>query len=183
MLGAVSARSGTHLLRPEEATLSVHTKRAGAAAKAGHDLEIRVTSWRATLAVGEEPAEASVELSADATSLRVIAGTGGIGGLDDGDKANIEQTINDEVLERGRIEFRSRRAQPSSDGSGISIEGELTIGERTEPLGFDLLIGEDGALKARAVVKQTDWGIEPYSALLGALKVKDEVEVVLDGHL
>jgi len=33
------------------------------------------------------------------------------------------------------------------------------------------------------VVTQSTWGIKPYSALFGALKVKDEVEVGLEGHL
>ena len=35
-------------------------------------------------------------------------------------------------------------------------------------------------LSGKAVVKQTDWGMEPYSALFGALKVADEVEVEVD---
>jgi polyisoprenoid-binding protein YceI len=176
------ARSGTHQLGPEEATLSVHTRRGGAAAKAGHDLVIRVTSWRATLVVGSDAAETSVELSADAGSLRVVEGSGGMQALGEDDKANIEQTIGAEVLEGRAIEFRSRRAQPSS-GGGIAVEGELTIGDTTGPLAFDLAIGDDGALSASATVKQTGWGIKPYSALLGALKVEDEVGVVLEGHL
>ena len=44
---------------PHNATLTVHTKRAGAAAKAGHDLTILVERWSATLADGDlsfEPA-------------------------------------------------------------------------------------------------------------------------------
>jgi hypothetical protein len=32
-------------------------------------------------------------------------------------------------------------------------------------------------------VTQTRWGMKPYSALFGALKVLDDVEVVLDGRL
>jgi Flp pilus assembly protein TadB len=35
-------------------------------------------------------------------------------------------------------------------------------------------------LRGAAVVKQTDWGMKPYSALFGALKVADEVEVAID---
>ncbi len=38
-------------------------------------------------------------------------------------------------------------------------------------------------LSGTAVVTQSDWGMKPYSALFGALKVKDEVEVVLEGHV
>jgi polyisoprenoid-binding protein YceI len=160
----------------------VHTKRGGAAAKAGHDLVIEVGSWRATLTVGEDPTESSVELNADPGSLHVIEGSGGMQELGEEDMANIEQTIVDEVLQGRGISFRSHRAESSSAGDRIRFEGELTIGENTRPIGFDLVVGEDGALRANAVVKQSDWEIKPYSALFGALKVCDEVDVVLDGH-
>jgi polyisoprenoid-binding protein YceI len=179
----MSIASGTHQLGPDDGTLSVRTGRTGAAAKAGHDLVIGVTSWQATLVVAEDPAAASVELSADPTSLRVIEGSGGMKALTDDDKANIEKTINDEVLEGREIGFRSSAVQPSAHGSGISVEGELTIGGESGPVAFDLAIGEDGDMKAGVVVKQSDWGIKPYSALFGTLKVVDEVEVVIEGHL
>ncbi len=179
----MSIQSGRHPLGPDHATLSVHTRRAGAAAKAGHDLVLHVTSWEATLEVGEDPAATSLELVADATSLRVIKGTGGIQALGDDDKANIHQTIDDEVLRREDVRFRSTSVQGEAEGSRISIEGELTLAGKTQPITFDLAIADDGALSAKAIVKQTAWGIKPYSALFGALKVKDEVEVVLEGHL
>ena len=172
-----------HRLGPDNATLSVHTRRGGAAAKAGHDLVIHVTSWEGALVVGEDPAKTSIELTADATSLRVREGTGGMQALGDDDIANIHQTIDDEVLMREEIRFLSTRAQSEPDGSRIRVEGDLTLVGRTEPIAFDLAIGADGALSATAVVKQTTWGMKPYSALFGALKVKDEVEVVLEGHL
>jgi polyisoprenoid-binding protein YceI len=177
----MSVRSGTYQLGPEQATLSVHTGRGGAAAKAGHDLVIEVGSWQASLRVAEAPADSSVELTADSTSLRVIEGSGGMQGLGEEDIANIEQTIDDEVLERREISFRSTSAE--SRDAGIGFEGELTIGDASGPIGFELEVGEDGTLRASAVVKQSAWGIEPYSALFGALKVKDELEVRLDGHL
>jgi len=161
----------------------VRTGRTGAAAKAGHDLVIGVTSWRATLVVGEDPAETSVELTADSSSLRVIEGSGGMKALSDDDTANIEKTINDEVLEGREIGFRSSRVQPSDSGNRIGVEGELTIGGESGPVAFDLAITDDGAIAGSAVVKQSDWGIEPYSTLFGALKVADEVEVVVEGHL
>ncbi len=179
----MSLTSGTHQLGPDDGALSVRTGRAGAAAKAGHDLVIGVNSWEATLAVGDDAAETSVELTADPTSLRVIEGSGGMKPLNDDDKANIEKTINDEVLEGKDIGFRSSHVQPSSDGGQIRVEGELTIGTESGPIAFDLAIGEDGAMTGSAVVKQTEWGIKPYSTLFGALKVTDEVEVVIEGHL
>jgi len=32
-------------------------------------------------------------------------------------------------------------------------------------------------------VKQSEWGIKPYSAFLGALRLKDEVEVQFEAKL
>ena len=60
---------------PHNATLTVHTKRGGAAAKAGHDLTILVERWSAT----DDDGQLSVE--ADSRSLRVIEGSGGITSL------------------------------------------------------------------------------------------------------
>jgi len=179
----VSIPSGVHRLGPDNATLSVQTGRTGAAAKAGHDLLIHVTSWEASLEVGENPAGTSMELAADATSLRVREGTGGMHALCGEDVANIHQTIDDEVLKRQDIAFRSTNVQVPDDGGRISVRGDLTLVGKTQPIEFDLAIGDNGTLGANAVVTQTAWGMKPYSALFGALKVHDDVEVVLDGHL
>ena len=171
----------THHYGPDSATLAVRTKRGGAAAKAGHDLLIHVTRWEGTLEVGEDAQPTGATLSADATSLRVREGSGGIQTLSDDDKANIETTIDDDVLERRDIEFRSTRVEPGADGR-LSMEGELTLAGETKPIAFDLTVGEDGHVSATAVVTQTRWGMKPYSALFGTLKVLDDVEVSLEGH-
>jgi polyisoprenoid-binding protein YceI len=171
--------AGTHRLGPGNASLSVRTRRGGAAAKAGHDLDMLVTAWEATLDLGEAT---QIELTADATSLRVQKGTGGMQALGDDDKANIHQTIDDEVLKRRDIVFRSTRVQ-GGGRSRLAVEGDLTLAGATQPITFELEVGDDGALAATAVVTQSRWGMKPYSALFGALKVLDDVEVALDAHL
>jgi polyisoprenoid-binding protein YceI len=171
------------VLGPGDGTLSVRTKRTGAAAKAGHNLVLRVTSWEARLALGAEATDTSLELDVDAASLRVLEGTGGMQALGDDDKANIEKTIDDEVLKRKAITFRSTEVQSAADGAGLSVQGDLTLLGRSHPLAFEVAVAEGGTLSAVAVVKQTDWGMKPYSALFGALKVVDEVEVEVEVHL
>lgn len=177
----MSLEAGAHRFGPENGTLIVKTGRSGAASKAGHDLVLEVTSWAATLEVDEALAQARIELSADASSLRVREGRGGIQALDDGDKAGIQKTIDDEVLNGTRIEFRS-----STVGAGpspLNVEGELELAGQAHPIAFELTVGEDGRLAALARVRQTQWGIKPYSTLFGTLKVTDEVEVVLQASL
>jgi polyisoprenoid-binding protein YceI len=177
----VSFQAGTYRLGPDDGTLSVRTGRKGAAAKAGHDLLIHVTAWQATLRLAEDPADTSIELEADATSLRVREGTGGMQSLGDDDKANIHTTIDDEVLERQAITFRSK--QVTGTDARLSVQGDLTLAGVTRPLAFDLAVSDGGRLTGTAVVKQSEWGMKPYSALFGALKVADDVRVEIDAGL
>jgi YceI-like domain len=161
---------------PENATLTVRTKRTGAASKAGHDLLLEVTSWSATL---DQDADPALTLTADSSSLRVLEGTGGMQALGADDKANIEQTIDDEVLTGTAIEFRASTVEFGGDG-GATVSGELELAGNQHPITVALTAAEDGRLTGTATVKQSDWGMKPYSALFGALKVADEVEVAID---
>jgi hypothetical protein len=172
--------SVTYRLGPDDGTLSVRTKRTGAAAKAGHNLLMHVTSWEATIELGTDT---SITLEADGGSLRVREGSGGMQALQDEDRENIEQTIDDEVLEGGTITFRSTEVEGATDAAGFHVQGELTLVGATRPFGFYLAITGDGGLRASTVIKQTDWGMKPYSGLFGALKVVDEVEVALEATL
>jgi YceI-like domain len=166
----------TYTLGPDDGTLSVRTGRTGTVAKAGHDLLIHVEAWSATLDL-EAP---RLTLDADATSLHVIEGTGGMKSLDEDDRANIRQTIDDEILKRVEIRFRSTAAE-RTDG-GLAVRGELTLVGTTRPIAFDLAL-DDGRVSGSAVVTQTEWGMKPYSALFGALKVADEVRVEIDARI
>jgi polyisoprenoid-binding protein YceI len=176
----VSLRSGSYRLGPDNATLSVRTGRAGAAAKAGHDLTMHVTAWEATIEAGEDPGQTTMRLTADPSSLRVREGTGGMQDLGEDDIDSIHRTIDDEVLLRREIEFRSLRV--SEAPGGLSVEGELTLAGSTEPISFELTVGDEGELSAEAVVSQPDWGMKPYSTLFGALKVHEDVRVRLEGQ-
>ncbi len=181
---AISA--GSYELGPDNGTLSVRTKKAGAAAKAGHNLLIEVASWSATLEVGADGGQTSIELTADARSLRVIEGTGGVSALGDDDKARIKQTIDKEVLKGSAIEFHSTAVQGELDPTGdtqLSVSGELELAGRRRPIAFELRAGADGRLLGAAIVKQSSWGIKPYSALFGTLKVVDEVMVEIAAEL
>jgi len=161
-------------LGPENGTLTVLTGKGGAAAKAGHNLVIEVTRWQATLAPD------AIELTADARSLRVRSGSGGMSPLGDEEKAGIAQTIDDEVFKGGSIAFRSSRVTERADG--LDVEGELDLLGVRRPLAFGLDL-DDGHLTGSARVRQTDWRIKPYSALFGTLKVADDVEVAIDATL
>jgi polyisoprenoid-binding protein YceI len=100
--------------------------------------------------------------------------------LGEDDKASIRETIDEDVLKREPLEFRSTSVEVSSDGGRITVQGDLTLVGTTRPIAVELTVGDAGRLSGSVTIKQTDWGISPYSALFGALKVADDVEVAID---
>jgi len=177
----MSIPAGEHTLGPANGSLTIKTMKAGAASKAGHNLVIEVGSWEANLTAGDGGADPSLVVRADSRSLRVLEGTGGIKPLSEDDKASIKSTIDSEVLKGCAIEFRSTAI--SAGGGGFSVRGDLELAGRRNPAAFEVSVGADGRVRATATVKQTAWGIKPYSALFGTLKVLDDVQVVAEAKL
>jgi polyisoprenoid-binding protein YceI len=172
--------AGRYTLGPDNGTLSVRTKKGGAIAKAGHDLLIRVRDWSATLDVGEDATSTAIGLTADSSSMQVVEGTGGMTSLGDDEKRGIAQTINEEILKGTRITFRS--TEITSHGDHLHVSGELELVGTTRPATFSLS-ADDGRLAGAAALMQSNFGIKPYSALFGTLKVQDEITVEVEAQL
>ncbi|MGH2712789.1 MAG: YceI family protein [Thermoleophilaceae bacterium] len=179
----MSLAPGVHQLGPDTASLVVKTYREGLAAKAGHDLIIEVRRWEATVEVGEERSMSSLQLQADARSLYPREGLRGVKPLTDKDRDEIRRNIDEKVLGGEQISFRSKAVEAGDDGRRLSVRGELTIRRNTRPTSFELNLGADGHVTGAAELVQSEWGIRPYRGLMGALKVRDSLEVVFDGVL
>jgi polyisoprenoid-binding protein YceI len=63
------------------------------------------------------------------------------------------------------------------------VDGELTIMGHAHPVSIRGSVDDEGRVRATATVAQTRWGIKPYSAFLGALKLADEVGIEVDATL
>jgi polyisoprenoid-binding protein YceI len=169
---------GTHTIGPTGGTVQVRTYREGVAQQIGHDLIIDVGQWQATVDVLEDGRPAAISIEVDPTSLRVREGLRGLKPLSDKDRDEIRRNIDGKVLHGQPISFRSSTVQ---GGAGrLTVSGELTLAGATRPATYDLNLGEDGRVTGTLQVTQSKWGIKPYRGLLGALKVRDDVEVVID---
>jgi polyisoprenoid-binding protein YceI len=175
--------TGTHSLGPENASLQVRTYREGVAAKAGHDLIIDVTRWDATVEVADEPAGWTIGLNADPRSLEIREGLRGVKPLTDKDRVEIRRNIDEKILGSHPIEFRSRGVRLGDDGGLLTVEGELSMAGSTRPVTAQLSVDDDGGISGTIPVTQSEWGIKPYRGLMGALKVRDEIEVVIAATL
>ena len=172
---------GSYLVGPASGRLLVKTARTGLGAKAGHDLTIEVTRWRGNVVVdAASPASPSVTVEVNVDSFEVREGTGGVKPLTDSDRADIKNTFRRKILNTGQyptITFASSRVHGTEES--FRIDGDLTIVGVTQPVTIEgQLTG--GRAHGSAVIVQSRWGIRPYSALLGALKLRDEVEVQFD---
>ncbi len=172
---------GVHKVGPSDGKLQVRTYREGMAQKIGHDLVLDVGQWQATIDVGPDGTPSSIELEADSRSLEVREGVGGAKPLSDKDRGDIKKSIDDKVLEGKPIAFHSSSVQ-SADGH-LAVEGELEITGSKRPVKFDLDVAGDGRVSATLPLTQSEYGIKPFKAMMGALKVRDVVEVVLEAPL
>lgn len=147
----------------------VYVFREGLLAAVGHDVCLRAT--RLTVEVEEDRA---ITAEIDATSLRLLSG-----GKSPADTQKIERHTADDVLAVGRyplIVFRA--AAVRRQGARAEVEGELTLHGVTRPLSF--VAHDDGARwQSEVRLDQRDFGIRPFTAMLGALRVRPEVLVRL----
>ena len=169
----MSIPEGTHNIGPSNGSLKVKTGKEGAAAKAGHNLVLGVNSWEATIEGGDSP---SIQLTADPSSLEVIEGSGGAKPLDDGDKADIKKSISDKVLGSSKITFQS------SEVTDSQAKGDLSIAGNSEVVTVPLNVSGD-KISGSYTLSQKDFGIKQFKALMGALKVSDQVTVEFEGSL
>lgn len=159
----------------------LRTGRTGVGSSVGHDLTIEVTDWSVEINVPETgPADATATARVELTSLAVREGTGGARPLTDKDRAEIENNAR-RTLGADRhptAAFESTRVVTGDDHSTIS--GTLRLHGVAAPIDVDVREVTPNRYRATTVVTQSAYGIKPYSAFLGALKVRDDVAVEIE---
>ncbi|MGX4693598.1 YceI family protein [Streptomyces sp. JNUCC 63] len=171
---------GTYGFGPPAGHLLIKTSRAGLGRKAGHDLTIEATRWSGNaVVVASDPGKSSVTVTVETGSLTVREGTGGLKPLTDADKEEIKRTLKGEGLlhtaQHPTIAFRSTSITGTPES--FEITGDLTIKGRSHPVTVHGGSDGDGMVCGWATVTQSTWGIKPYSAFLGALKLADNVRI------
>jgi polyisoprenoid-binding protein YceI len=160
------------------------TARDGLAAQAGHDLTIEVGKWSAELEVADDHTAAGLTVWVDMNSLVVRKGTGGVKPLTDRDRREIAVSAR-KVLRAGQNPlaiFRAPDFRPEPGGGG-ALRGSLTLAGTTRPLWLEVARTGPASYHATGSVRQSDFGIKPYTAFLGALKVSDAVGISIDVEL
>lgn len=160
-----------------QADVLVFTYKEGLLSAVAHDLKIRVT--RFSIEIDEEAKK--VRARFDARSLRVVTamrdGQDAYSALSDDDKRKIEAHIVDDVLRVKQfpdIVFESSRVEERE--TGYHVRGKLTLCGQTREIALDTRSDGEGQVM-EALLHQPHWGVKPFSAMLGTLKIKPDVAV------
>ncbi len=149
----------------------VRTTSEGPLAGLGHDLTLRVGT-------------VAVEFSADGGAVRATMAADSLELLSKAnarDKRDIEKKTRREVLRADRhpeILFQSTEVE--IQGDTLRLVGDLTLCGRTRSV--ELRGRQRGdRWTAEGTIRQPDFGIRPYKAFMGGLRVSPEVSIVVSG--
>jgi polyisoprenoid-binding protein YceI len=189
--GAAAAEPVAYTLVPEQSQVVAVLRREGALSVLAHDHVLVARHLDATLQVALTDLERSTaelslkvaDLMVDASADRRAAGLAD--SLEDDSRAEIRDTmLSDAGLDAARfpeIRMRLLRAR------GAPSEADLTVVLRIHGVEKEysvfatvLPLGERIRIRGTFELLQSDHGIRPYTALLGAIAVEDRVTVTFD---
>ena len=182
----MALKAGSYLLTSSSGKLCVYTFKEGFLSAIAHDLLIDVTNFTIKLNVPNPGVQsACVEAEIQANSLKVVcamkAGQRNYDALKEKDKADIEEATFKDVLHPSKYPTTNFRSANIQEKDGVyHVKGELTLHGVTQPIEFDTKTTTGTDLKGKFTIYQKDFGIKPYKALLGTLKVKNEIEIAFD---
>jgi hypothetical protein len=165
-----------HTYDASNADCFVFTFKEGLLSPVAHDL--RLVVQRFSIEIGED----SVLARFDTSSLRVDTpmkeGKENPSALGERDKLKIAEQIREDVLESARYpeaRFESSSVRTRPDG-GYDLTGQLTLHGVTRPLTARTEAVGSGQ-RLELTLHQPDFGIVPYKAMMGTLKIRPDVTV------
>jgi polyisoprenoid-binding protein YceI len=162
-----------------EGELFIHTGVSGRAARMGHRLTIAMKRWQATVSWAHgRPVTA--ELVVEVDSFEVRSGEGGVKGLSGAEKAMVKSNALKSLGANRYPQIRFEADQIDEIDDGYRLTGTLRVRGKARAHAVELRtedLGDAWRMSTESVVRQTAYGVKPFSMLLGAMQVADEVTV------
>ncbi|MFQ5713433.1 MAG: YceI family protein [Candidatus Scalinduaceae bacterium] len=181
----MSLKAGTYSLNGNSGKMSVYTYKEGLLSKLAHDLLIDVKNFKVNLNVPEAGlTSGSLEVELQADSLKVDCAMKESerqpDTLKEKDIADIEKDMAKKVLHPDKyptVNFCSKEIKEKE--AGYHVNGELSLHGVTKTIDFDIDTNGDN-LKGRFSILQKDYGIKPFKAMMGTLRIKNEISFAFD---
>lgn len=158
----------------------VFTFKEGLLSPVAHDLRLRVGSFWIEIAEGAGSIVASFDTRSLSVDTPMKDGVPNPGALSAADKLKIASQIRDEVLHSARhpeAKFSSSSVSARADG-GYDLTGQLSLHGVTKLLHAGTRVVE-GRQQLELTLHQPDFGIAPFRAMLGTLKIRPDVQICL----
>jgi hypothetical protein len=154
--------------------VEILTFKEGLLSKVAHDLLLSLERFEA------RTDGRRVEVDLDLRSLRVVGvmkkGVLEPGGVSEADKREIERNIARDVLRTDRHPSATFRGVAEPGSGGQCVTGTLTLTGTSRPVAF-VVREEAGTWRAEVELVPSEFGIRPFQALMGAIKLRDRVVV------
>ncbi len=161
--------------RPPEARCEVLTFKEGLLSRMAHDLLVEVGEFEVQIAE-----DGTISATFEAASLRckhaLKKGAPAPRALSDRDRRTIDASIQDEVLGAGRMPTIDFQGQVTPGETTAQVEGTLTLHGVERRLRFEAR-RQGASWQAEIELHQPDFGIRPFTALMGSLKIKPVIEI------
>jgi len=181
-----------YVVNPAESLVLIHVYRGGALARLGHNHVVASKSLRGRIWIhpalprsGFELAFPVAQLIVDDPELRASAGPEFQSSIKEADKDGTRKNmLRPEVLDAERypeVTVRSLRIEGAPQAPKITAR--LTIRDASRDLEIPAKIAREAdRLRATGAfdIRQTDFGMKPFSVGLGALEVQDRLHIKFD---
>jgi len=172
---SAGAHAGERTIDPAASTLNVNVSKTGLFSAFAHNHDISAPITSGTVSDGDS---ASVKFVVNARGMKVLDAEASAS-----TRAEVEHNmLSDQVLDTLRypeIAFESTGVQPVGAGAYM-VSGSLTLHGQTHPVRVAVRQSGSGKYEGSAKLKQTTFGIQPISIGGGAVKVKDEIDIVFN---
>ena len=153
----------------------IYTEREGLMSAVGHDLQLSAESFD----VERDGAKVRVEVDASSLKVRGCLVDGEVKSVKTVDRKMIERNIRKDVLQAKKHPRVVFDGEFTGDGDDVSLSGTLEIVGRQQPVELTFRKDEN-RWHGETTIDQTRWGIEPYTAFLGTLKLKPKVRIEVE---
>ncbi|MBF0240878.1 MAG: YceI family protein [Desulfamplus sp.] len=176
----------TYCLTPNSGNLFVYTFKEGMLSTLSHDLLIKVTDFKINLNMPNgDLSSGNFNLEVKPDSLKVSCamkeGKRELGLLKNRDKSEIKSFIEEDVLHISKyptIIFKSMDIK--KEQTYYLVKGELSLHGTNRCITFKVKSDDGKRFKGSVMLLQTHYGIKPYNALMGGLRVRDRIKVGFD---
>lgn len=165
--------------RLDQGEISLLTFKEGLLSRVAHDLRLKVGGWR--VEIDEDEVRAFIPVEGIRVEGALKGGVLDASALSARDRATIETTLQQELLQGARfpeIRVVARWSRRAPDRDDVGLSGTLSLRGQERPFSATGRL-RSGSLELTALLRPSLWGIAPYKALLGAIKLQDRVEVHL----